>query len=95
MIYRKKTVHSAIPGGFCRLDNERTRAFMSGFGFGEHIHLRDENGRVWRGRAERDADDVVHYSFRDENGHLLSGIGDRHRIVLRDRFGRIWRGILD
>ena len=94
MIYRKRT-HSALPGGFFILEGEGSKGRMSGFGFGEHIDLRDEQGNRWHGGAERTADETVRYTFRDSTGRTISGVADGGGLVLRDMRGKTWRGFIE
>ena len=95
MIYRKKRVHAKSPGGYFSLEEERTKQKFQGFGFGEHISIRDEFGNLWRGSAERGEDETVRYTFRDGHGHAISGVSDQFGIVLRDSKGKTWRGFVD
>jgi hypothetical protein len=57
--------------------------------------LRDEYGNVWRGHAEKQADNMTRFLFRDSAGNTITGISDRCGIVLRDEHGNTWRGFLD
>lgn len=95
MIYKKHRAHTSAPGGFFRLEQEHTKIQMHGFGFGEHIRLRDEQGNVWRGTAERASDNSVMYTFRNSKGQIITGIADGVGIVLRDSKGKTWRGFID
>jgi len=95
MIFKKKRVHSGIPGGFFSLEEESSKTRLHGFGYGEHINLRDEYGNVWRGSAEKSADEVVHYTFRDAMGRTITGVADGSGVVLRDSKGKSWRGSID
>lgn len=95
MIYRKKRVHTTSPGGFFSLEEERTKARLHGFGFGDHITIRDEFGNLWRGTAERGDDEAVRYTFRNEKGQCISGVSDQVGVVLRDSKGKTWRGFVD
>jgi hypothetical protein len=95
VIYKRKHIHSKIPGGFFSLEEESSKARLHGFGFGEHIRLRDEYGNTWRGSAEKNADDSIRYTFRDAMGRTITGIADSHGIILRDNKGKTWRGFID
>ena len=68
---------------------------MYGSGYGDFIRLRDEFGNIWRGSAERQADDTVMYRFRDSNGKTISGMSDSWGVILRDEKGNVWRGFVD
>lgn len=94
-IFKRRKVHSKMPGGFFSIEEESSTTRLFGFGHGDHLRLRDEFGNVWRGSAEKTADDSVRYTFRDPNGHTISGVTDSFGIVLRDGKGRIWRGFID
>jgi hypothetical protein len=93
MIYRKNQTRTPSPGGFHRFHNDKNQS-VSGFGEGDYIRLKDEFGTVWRGSAEREADNLVRYRFRDEKGHSISGISDTFGVVLRDDRGNTWRGFV-
>ena len=95
MIYRRKGNRSAAPGGYFILEEEASRRRMHGVGFGEYIQLRDEQGTIWKGSAERGDDDIVRYTLRNDSGHTLTGMAAGYGITLRDRNGRIWKGIVD
>jgi hypothetical protein len=93
MLYRRRRARlSRVPGGFYRIENGHRS--VSGFGDGEYVRLRDENGAIWRGTAEPQGDDTVRYRFRDSNGNVISGISDRFGILLRDEHGNTWRGFV-
>ncbi len=94
MIYRKKRVHTRAPGGYINMEEEATKSRLHGFGFGDHISIRDEFGGLWRGSAERRDDDSVRYTFRDERGRTITGVADQFGIVLRDSKGKTWRGFV-
>lgn len=95
VIYKRARVHSRAPGGFFRFEEERTKARVYGFGYGEYIRLRDEYGQTWRGTAEKNFDGSFHYTFRSTHGKVISGLADDFGIVLRDEKGRTWRGFVD
>jgi hypothetical protein len=95
MIYRKKRIHAKSPGGFFSLEEERTKTRLHGFGFGEHITIRDEFGNLWRGTAERGDDETVRFTFRNDHGNSISGVSDQLGLVLRDNTGKTWRGFVD
>jgi hypothetical protein len=95
MIYSKKRVHSSVPGGFISLEEESTKTRLHGFGYGEHIRLHDEYGNVWRGSAEKCADETVRYTFRNAMGRTISGMASACGVTLRDNRGKIWRGFRD
>ena len=81
--------------GFYRFESLKSKNVVYGSGYGEFIRLRDEFGNVWRGSAERQSDDTVHYRFRDSNGKTISGISDSWGVILRDEKGNVWRGFVD
>jgi hypothetical protein len=95
VIYKKNRVHTKVPGGFFSFEEEKSKARLHGFGYGDHIRLRDEYGNVWRGSAEKGADDSTRYTFRDAHGRTISGVSDSFGIVLRDQRGKTWRGFID
>lgn len=95
MIFRKRRTHSRSPGGFFNLEDERTKTRLLGFGFGDHITIRDELGNFWRGTAERGEDDSVRYLFRNDKGQCITGVSDQLGVVLRDTKGNTWRGFVD
>lgn len=95
MIYKRNRVHSRIAGGFFSLEQERTKARVHGFGYGEYIRLRDDCGQTWRGTAEEAADGTMRFTFRGNQGKVISGIHDGYGIILRDEKGRSWRGFID
>lgn len=96
-IFKRKRVHSKIPGGFFSVEEEATTTRLYGFGHGDHLQLRDEFGNIWRGTAEKTGDDSVRYTFRDANGRTITGVADSSGagIVLRDGRGKTWRGFID
>src|SRR5271156_3702482 len=94
-IFQRKRVHSKIPGGFFNFEDESSSARLYGFGYGEHLRLRDEYGNIWRGTAEKVSDECVRYTFRDANGNTITGVSDSWGIVLRDGRGKTWRGFID
>ena len=94
-IFKRKRLHSKVPGGFFSFEEEATTTRLYGFGHGDHIRLRDEYGNIWRGSAEKGVDDSVRYTFRDANGRTITGVTDRSGLILRDEKGRTWRGFID
>jgi len=94
-IFKRRKVHSSIPGGFFQFEEESTTTRLYGFGHGDHLRLRDEFGNVWRGTAEKVSEDSVRYTFRDPNGRTITGVSDGFGIVLRDGRGKTWRGFID
>lgn len=93
MLFRRRRGHGRIPSGFYRFET-RGRT-LHGFGEGEYVQVRDEFGNTWRGTAERQADDSIHFRFRGPDGKSISGISDSFGIALRDERGNVWRGFLD
>jgi hypothetical protein len=94
MIYKRRQTFQKAPGGFFRFQNVHKHS-VYGFGEGDYIRLRDEFGNVWRGVAERDADNSIRYRFRDQQGRCISGLSDSYGVVLRDEKGNTWRGFVD
>lgn len=95
MIYRKKRAHSnGVRSGYYRLEGHGKKKIF-GWGDGDFLRLRDENGKVWSGTAEAWDQDTVRYRFRDEDGNSVSGISTGSGIVLQDDKGRTWRGLVD
>ena len=94
-IFKRKRVHSKIPGGFFSFEEEATTTRLYGFGHGDNLQLRDEFGNVWRGSAEKTSDESVRYTFRDPNGRTITGVADSSGIVLRDGRGKTFRGFID
>jgi hypothetical protein len=80
--------------GYYRIQGKGSQ-FLHGFGDGDFIRLRDENGREWRGVAEV-SDNLVRFRFRDSEGNYISGVSNSGSdIVLRDEKGNTWRGFVD
>lgn len=94
-IFKRKRVHSKMPGGFFSFEEENTTTRLYGFGHGDHLRLRDEFGNVWHGTAEKISDEATRYTFRDPNGRVITGVTDSSGIVLRDGRGKTWRGFID
>jgi hypothetical protein len=94
MIYRRRSSRNSVQSGFYRFEGGHNQT-VYGFGDSDYIRLRDELGNVWRGHAEKQADDTTRYSFRDSGGNIITGISDGSGIVLRDEHGNTWRGFLD
>ena len=95
VIYKRNRVYSRLPSGFFSFEQETTKARMHGFGSGESIPLKDEDGETWRGTAEKSADGSFRYTFRSAAGKVLSGLADSYGITLRDAKGKTWRGFID
>lgn len=95
VIYKRNRVHSLSPGGFFSIEEEAGKKRMNGFGYGDCIRLRDENGQTWRGSAEQASDGSFHYTFRNSLGRTISGVADGSGITLRDEKGKTWRGFID
>ena len=95
VIYKRNRVHSRAPGGYFNFEEEKTKARMHGFGYGDYIRLLDEFGQTWRGTAEKAADGSYRYTFRSSRGKAVSGLADGCGITLRDEKGRTWRGSID
>ena len=95
MIYSKQRKRTIMPGGYFHLQEESTKARVSGYGYGDNIKLKDEYGNVWRGSAVRNPDNSVVYSFRNSNGQALSGVSEGSVVTLRDEKGRTWKGVID
>jgi hypothetical protein len=95
MIYRRRR-RAGIPVGFMQVVSASSHRTVFGSADGDFIRLRDEYGNEWRGVAEVQSDDMVHYRFRNEEGHHVSGISDgAYGIILRDERGKTWRGFID
>jgi len=86
-------MRTGLPRGFFRFASHNRSVF--GSGDGDFIRLRDEFGNEWRGTAEKGADEIIRYRFRDSNGNFISGISDGYGIILRDEQGNTWRGFID
>ena len=95
MIYAKLRKKQQLPGGFFHLEEEKSKTRVFGYGHGDYIKLKDEYGNVWRGSAERNADNSVVYRFRDLKGNALSGIASGGTVTLRDERGNTWKGFID
>ena len=95
MIYRKNRNRTGVAGGYFHLENETTKARVTGYGHGEHIKLSDEFGNTWLGAAERGPDNSVVYRFRDGNGRTITGVSDGVGMILRDDKGKTWKGFVD
>ncbi|HUA22358.1 MAG TPA: hypothetical protein VMB25_26615 [Bryobacteraceae bacterium] len=94
-IFKRRRVHSKIPGGFFNFEEDATTTRLYGFGHGDHLRLRDEFGNIWSGTAEKVSDDSVRYTFRDASGRTITGVTDSSGLVLRDGRGKTWRGFID
>ncbi len=92
---RTEKRRSALAGGFFHLEEEGTKTRVSGFGYDNHIKLKDEYGNVWLGTAERGNDNTVVYRFRDSKGRSLTGVSEHSVVTLRDEKGRTWKGFID
>jgi len=95
VIYKRNRVYSLAPGGYFSFEEEKTRARMHGFGYGDSIRLRDDYGHTWLGSAEKAADGSFRYTFRNNRGKTVSGLADGFGITLRDEKGKTWRGFID
>jgi hypothetical protein len=95
MIYSKQRKRHSAPGGFFHLEEENTKARVSGYGHGDHIRLKDEYGNIWLGSAERGTGNCVVYSFRDGKGRTLTGVSENLVVTLRDEKGNTWKGIVE
>jgi hypothetical protein len=95
MIYRKRRSYGASSTGFFRFENLKTRSAMVGYGEGDYVRLRDENGTVWNGTADPQSDNIVRYRLRDDRGRSIIGISDSYGIILRDEKGNTWRGFVE
>ena len=84
-----------MPGGFFTFEEEPSKSRLHGYGYGDHIRLRDEYGNVWRGSAENVGDECVRYTFRDANGRTITGVSDSFGYFLRDQRGKTWKGFID
>ncbi len=85
---------SGAKAGYYRIQGNGTQ-FLHGFGDGDFIRLRDEQGREWRGVAEV-FESMIRFRFRDAEGRYISGVSDQGGgIVLRDEKGNTWRGFVD
>ena len=92
---RSRKIREKIPGGFFHLEEERTKTRVSGYGYGDHIRLKDEYGNEWLGSAFRADDNSVIYRFRDRKGRSLTGISDSFVLTLRDERGATWKGFVE
>jgi len=88
MTRRRKT--RLAPTGFFNIQNQTQR--ISGFGSGDFVRLKDEQGELWRGTAELLDDNTIFYRFRNSAGRVISGASDGYGIRLRDERGQVWRG---
>lgn len=91
MIRRRRVRQAQVPSGYFHFSNTQHRS-ISGFGEGNYVRLKDENGDIWRGTAEMLDDRSVLYRFRNGTGKTISGVSDGYGILLRDERGQIWRG---
>jgi hypothetical protein len=94
-IFKRRRIHSKMPGGFFNFEEEGTKTRLYGFGHGDHLRIRDEFGNIWRGTAEKVSEESVRYTFRDANGRTITGVSDSFGVVLRDGRGKTWRGFID
>lgn len=96
MIYSRRKRQSGIGGRFYRFEAIDTKQTIYGSGDGDFIRLKDENGSIWRGQAERiGGGESVFYRFRNEKGKTISGVSDSLGVMLRDERGNTWRGFVD
>jgi hypothetical protein len=94
MLYKKRR-RSGPKTGHYRFQGPGSRT-MFGYGDGDFIRLKDEQGKEWRGIAEVFDQDLVRFRFRDEDGNYASGVSDSSgSILLRDERGNSWRGFVD
>lgn len=94
MIMKRRNGGTASRSGYYRIQGKGAQ-FLHGFGDGDFIRLRDENGKEWRGVAE-EFESMVRYRFRDPDGNHISGVSDGGSgIILRDEKGNTWRGFVD
>ncbi|MBK5291174.1 MAG: hypothetical protein JJE04_05800 [Acidobacteriia bacterium] len=89
----RKRTRKRAPSGFFRFESAHSQT-VTGFGDGDVVRLRNENGTTWVGQSEMQDDDTVRYRFSDSDGNSISGISDRLGILLRDQKGRTWRGVV-
>jgi len=94
-MYRRTHVHRRIPGGFLSFEDAGAKTRVYGFGYGDHIQMRDQQGNVWRGSAEQGPDETVRYRFHGPAGLVITGMSDSWGMTLRDDRGRIWRGFFE
>ena len=81
-----------MPAGFYHLQSAGNT--VSGFGDGDFIRLRDEDGTVWQGTVDTHGGESLRYRFRDDKGNDISGYSDDFGVLLRDGKGRTWRGYI-
>ena len=93
MLYSKRR-QGKSPGGFYQLESTAEPRRLTGFGDGEFVRLRDENGEVWHGSADVQTEDMIRYQFRNAKGKSISGLADSNGILLRDERGNTWRGFV-
>ena len=94
-MYTRLRIRTQVPGGFFYLEEERTKTRASGYGYGDHIKLKDDYGNEWLGSASRNDDNSVVYRFRDRKGRSLTGVSDGAVLTLRDEKGATWKGFVD
>ena len=95
MIYKRRRQAAGEPGGYFRLENEKSHRKVFGFGEGSQIKLEDSTGVTWRGTAERGEDEATYYRFRSSDGGVVSGMGYHKQVMLRDSKGQVWKGFVD
>ena len=93
MLYSKRR-RAKTPGGFYQLESMASPHSLTGFGDGEFVRLRDENGELWHGSADVQSEDMIRYQFRNAKGKSISGLADSNGILLRDERGNTWRGFV-
>jgi hypothetical protein len=93
MIHGRKSKHSlgAAPE-YIHVQEERTKALISGFASDGRIRLTDDEDNVWSGVVERE-DDMLRYRLKDGGGRHMTGYGHASVRVFRDDRGRTWRGV--
>jgi hypothetical protein len=75
-----------------RFENDQ-RSVLSGFGDGDFIRLRDDQGNEWQGSAQRNGD-YIRLQFRDQRGRYATGFADTMGVTLKDDLGNVWRGFV-
>ncbi len=93
MIFKRESKHRSAGPDFILLQEEHTKAVISGFATDGHIRLKDERENVWSGVVEQGEGDLVRYRLKDAAGRHMTGLGNASLRVFRDDYGNTWRGV--
>jgi hypothetical protein len=95
MIYQRKKRRSRVRAESIQIEQENTRARMSGFENDGYVQLKDEQGTIWAGLVEQGPGDLAYYRLRDATGRSLSGVGTPFIRIFRDDRNKTWKGVVE